>query len=92
MHATLASPQQPADAVLAEARRLAQVLAAVDRLPEREREVLLLAAIEELTTAEIAAVLKKSESSVRSLLFRARTHLQQRLEKTSHARQKGGSE
>jgi len=90
--ATLASPQQPADAVLAEARRLAQVLAAVDRLPEREREVLLLAAIEELTTAEIAAVLKKSESSVRSLLFRARTHLQQRLEKTSHARQKGGSE
>jgi len=78
--AGLISPQRSADAALAEARRLAQVLAAVDRLPQREREVLLLAAIEELTTAEIAAVLKKSESSVRSLLFRARAHLQQRLE------------
>jgi RNA polymerase sigma-70 factor (ECF subfamily) len=89
--AALTSPQQPADAALAEARRLAQVLAAVDCLPQREREVLLLAALEELTTAEIAAVLKKSESSVRSLLFRARAHLQQRLG-TSSARKKGGAE
>jgi RNA polymerase sigma-70 factor (ECF subfamily) len=88
----LASPERPADAVLAEARRFAQVLAAVDRLPARERKVLLLAAIEELTTAEIAAVLKKSESSVRSLLFRARAHLKERLERTSHAQQKGGPE
>jgi len=87
----LISPQRPADAAITEARRLAQVLAAVDRLPQREREVLLLAAIEELTTAEIAAVLKKSESSVRSLLFRARTHLQQRLEPSS-PRQKRGAE
>jgi RNA polymerase sigma-70 factor (ECF subfamily) len=78
--------------VLAEARRLAKVLAAVDRLPQREREVLLLTAIEELTIAEIAAVLKKSESSVRSLLFRARAHLQQRLESILQPRQKGGDE
>ena len=91
--AALTSPQQPVDAALAEARRLAQALAAVDRLPKREREVLLLAAIEELTTAEIAAVLKKSESSVRSLLFRARAHLQQRLEKSSpRSRQQGGAQ
>lgn len=89
--AALTSPQQPADAALAEARHLAQVLAAVDRLPQREREVLLLAAIEELNTAEIAAVLKKSESSVRSLLFRARAHLQQRLE-TSAPQRKGGTD
>ena len=87
--AALTSPQRPADAVLAEGRRLARVLAAVDRLPQREREVLLLAAIEELTTAEIAEVLKKSESSVRSLLFRARTHLQERLKEP---RRRGGSE
>jgi RNA polymerase sigma-70 factor (ECF subfamily) len=92
LSAALASPEQPADTVFAQARRLAQVLAAVDRLPQLEREVLLLAAIEELTTAEIAAVLKKSESSVRSLLFRARAHLHQRLERTSQAQQKGGSE
>jgi RNA polymerase sigma-70 factor (ECF subfamily) len=90
--AALASPERPADAVLAEARRLAKVLAAVDRLPQREREVLLLTAIEELTIAEIAAVLKKSESSVRSLLFRARAHLQQRLESILQPRQKGGDE
>jgi len=89
--AALVSPQQPADAAITAACRLAQVLAAVDRLPQREREVLLLAAIEELTTAEIAVVLKKSESSVRSLLFRARAHLQQRLE-TSSPRKKGGAE
>jgi RNA polymerase sigma-70 factor (ECF subfamily) len=54
---------------------------------------LLLAAIEELTTAEIAAVLKKSESSVRSLLFRARAHLQQRLKAPQQSpRRRGGNE
>jgi RNA polymerase sigma-70 factor (ECF subfamily) len=42
--------------------------------------VLLLSAVDELTAAEIGAVLGRSESSVRSLLFRARTHLRQRLE------------
>jgi len=87
--AALASPERPADAALAEARRLAQVLIAVDRLPQREREVLLLAAVEELTTAEIAAVVKKSESSVRSRLFSARAHLEQRLERMP-LQKKGG--
>jgi RNA polymerase sigma-70 factor, ECF subfamily len=47
-------------------------------LPGREREVLLLSAMEELSTAEIGKVLGRSESSVRSLLFRARTRLKQR--------------
>ena len=89
--AALASPERPADTVLAEARRLAQVLEVVDRLPQREREVLLLAAVEELSTAEMAVVLKKSASSVRSLLFRARAHLQERLEASS-TRKKGGAE
>ena len=54
--------------------------AAVDRLPRAEREVLLLSAIDELSTAEVAALLKRSESSVRSLIFRARAHLQERLD------------
>jgi RNA polymerase sigma-70 factor (ECF subfamily) len=49
-------------------------------LPGKEREALLLSAMDELTSAEIAAVLGRSESSVRSLLFRARAHLHQRLE------------
>jgi RNA polymerase sigma-70 factor (ECF subfamily) len=43
--------------------------------------VLLLSAAEELETAEIAAVMGKSESAVRALLFRARTRLRERLER-----------
>ena len=58
------------------------VLDAIDRLPMREREVVLLSAMEELSTAEIGAVLGRSESSVRSLLFRARGHLRERLERS----------
>lgn len=50
----------------------ARVLAMIDRLPAKEREVLLLSAFEELSTAHIAEVLGTTESSVRSRLFRAR--------------------
>jgi len=55
------------------------VLDAVEGLPKKEREALLLSAMDDLSTAEIAAVLGSSESSVRSLLFRARTRLRNRL-------------
>lgn len=50
----------------------AQVLAVVERLPDKEREVLILSAFEELSSVEIAEVLGITESSVRSRLFRAR--------------------
>ncbi len=76
----LVSADLPADRALAEAASIAQVLAAMEKLPRREREALLLSAMDELSTAEIGAVFGKSESSVRSLLFRARAHLRQRLE------------
>ena len=75
----LVSPTLPADQALAEARHIRQVLAAMERLPAKERQALLLSAIEELSTAEIGAVLGSSESSIRSLLFRARAHLRKRL-------------
>jgi RNA polymerase sigma-70 factor (ECF subfamily) len=78
--ASLASVDLPADQALAEAGQIRRVLAAMERLPQKERQVLLLSAVDELTTVEIGAVLGRSESSVRSLLFRARTHLRQRLE------------
>jgi RNA polymerase sigma-70 factor (ECF subfamily) len=78
--ASLVSADIPADQALAEAGRIRQVLAAMERLPQRERQALLLSAMDELSTAEIGAVLGRSESSVRSLLFRARAHLRQRLE------------
>jgi RNA polymerase sigma-70 factor (ECF subfamily) len=48
------------------------VLACVEKLPAKEREVLLLSAFDELNSVEIAEVLGITESSVRSRLFRAR--------------------
>ena len=56
----------------AAAEHHARVLACVERLPAKERDVLLLSAFEELTSVEIASVLGITESSVRSRLFRAR--------------------
>jgi RNA polymerase sigma-70 factor (ECF subfamily) len=79
---------RPADIALADAGYVRHVLEALDRLPRAEREVLLLSAMDDLTTAEIALMLKRSESSVRSLVFRARTHLNERLERME--RGKGG--
>ena len=61
-----------AEELAAAAQHHARVLACVEQLPAKEREVLLLSAFEELTSVEIAAVLSITESSVRSRLFRAR--------------------
>jgi RNA polymerase sigma-70 factor, ECF subfamily len=77
----LAGKTVPADQAVAEAQRMKAVLRELERLPKAEHHVLLLSAVEELGTAEIAAVLGKSESAVRALLFRARTRLRERLSK-----------
>ena len=69
----------PTDRRLAAAAELGRVLTAMERLPKLERSVLLLSAVEELSTSEIAEVVGRSESGVRSLVYRARTHLEQRL-------------
>jgi RNA polymerase sigma-70 factor (ECF subfamily) len=61
-----------AEEIASAAQHHAHVLACVDRLPVKEREVLMLSAFEELSSVEIAVVLDISESSVRSRLFRAR--------------------
>jgi len=76
----LAATSVAADQALDESQRLRAVLEELERLPKAERHVLLLAAIEELGTAEMAEVLGKSESAVRALLFRARTRLRERLD------------
>jgi RNA polymerase sigma-70 factor (ECF subfamily) len=83
--ASLISRNIPADQAIAEAHKMQTVLREIDCLPSVERSVLLLSAIEELGTPEIAGILKKSESSIRSLLFRARAHLRQRIEKGTRA-------
>ena len=56
----------------AAAQHHAHVLSCVEQLPAKERQVLMLSAFEELSSAEIATVLGTSESSIRSRLFRAR--------------------
>lgn len=71
----------PADQALHEAQRMNSVLCELEKLPKAERHVLLLSAVEELGTAEMAQVLGKSESAVRALLFRARTRLKERMER-----------
>jgi RNA polymerase sigma-70 factor (ECF subfamily) len=77
---SLASTTMPADKVLQEAQRYTTVLREIERLPKAERHVLLLSAVEELTTPEIASVLDRSESAVRALLSRARARLRERLQ------------
>lgn len=67
----------------AAAQHHARVLACVEQLPAKEREVMLLSAFEELTSVEIATVLGITESSVRSRLFRARNQMADLL---NHAR------
>jgi RNA polymerase sigma-70 factor (ECF subfamily) len=54
----------------------------VERLPSKERQVMLLSAFEELTSVEIASVVGITESSVRSRLFRARNLMAEMLDHT----------
>jgi RNA polymerase sigma-70 factor (ECF subfamily) len=80
---SLVSLDLPADRAIAEALELKAVLGEIERLPRAERHVLLLAAVDEMSHAEMAAVLGRSESAVRALLFRARTRLRERLNRRS---------
>jgi RNA polymerase sigma-70 factor (ECF subfamily) len=78
---SLRAKDLPADKALAEAREMQVVLQEIDKLPKAERSALLLSAMDELQTTEIAAVMGKSESAVRALIFRARTRLRERIQK-----------
>ena len=77
-----------AEELAAVAQHHAHVLACVDQLPAKERQVMMLSAFEELSSVEIAEVLEISESSVRSRLFRARNLMAGLLnhERTLHER------
>jgi len=66
-------------------QRHARILALIDTLPAREREVLLLSAVQELSTVEIALVLDTTESTIRSRLYRARHALAALLEQKEFA-------
>lgn len=75
----LPAKEMRADQAVIAAQGHARVLKLIDELPAKERQVILLSAVDELTNAEIAAVLKTTESSVRSRLFRARRELATKL-------------
>jgi RNA polymerase sigma-70 factor (ECF subfamily) len=77
----LPAKEMRADQAVIAAQRHARVLALIDELPAKERQALLLSALEELSNAEIASVLGITESSVRSRLFRARRDLAEKLRK-----------
>jgi RNA polymerase sigma-70 factor, ECF subfamily len=70
----------------AAAQHHARILQLIEKLPAKEREVLVLSAFEELSSVEIAAVLGITESSVRSRLFRARNLMADLLERPRSAR------
>ena len=78
---SLVASETPADEAMDEAQRMATVLREMERLPKKERQVLLLSALDELSTAETAAIVGRTESAVRALLFRARMRLRTRLQK-----------
>jgi len=61
--------------------RSAILFAAIDRLPENQKTVFVLAKIENLSYAEITEVMKISLASVESLMFRAKQNLQKLLSK-----------
>jgi RNA polymerase sigma-70 factor (ECF subfamily) len=69
-----------AERMVITAQRHARILRLIDSLPEREREVLLLSAVKEMSTVEIALILKTTESTIRSRLYRARHALAALLE------------
>jgi len=81
-----------AEELAAAAQHHARVLGCVDRLPEKERQVLVLSAFEEMQSGEIAEVLGITESSVRSRLFRARNLLAGMLDHARTVRQRPGAD
>jgi len=82
----LPSNDRRADDSIVSVQEHNRILALIDRLPGKERQALLLSAIEELSTVQIAAVLGTTESSIRSRIFRARRELSALLEKEGVSR------
>lgn len=74
------SRDSSAELAIGAAQGCARILRLIDQLPRKEQEVLRLSALEELGTPEFAAILKTTESSDRSCLFRARQRLRERME------------
>lgn len=83
---TLTTNDMRADDTAISSEECARILGLIERLPAKERQALLLSAVEELSTIEIAVILQTTESSVRSRIFRARRELALLLAKEGVAR------
>jgi RNA polymerase sigma-70 factor (ECF subfamily) len=77
--ADLPDPRYDQSAATAAGELEAHVAACVDRLPPRQREVVVLRIAEELPVAEVARILKTNESNVHATLYAARQRLKQLL-------------
>jgi RNA polymerase sigma-70 factor (ECF subfamily) len=77
-----ASPEQ--DAMEASERMVLRRL--IDGLPEELRQALLLSAVEEMTSREVAKVMGIPEGTVRTRVMRARTELKRRFEEMREVR------
>ncbi|MBM4384404.1 MAG: sigma-70 family RNA polymerase sigma factor [Deltaproteobacteria bacterium] len=75
----LAAEESPVDEIVNARREGSEVEAALQKLPERQRAALWLAAVEGLPYAEVAQALETSESSVKALVHRARVALAEQL-------------
>lgn len=83
---TLPANRPTAESVTISSQEHGRILSLIDQLPRKERDALLLSAVEELSTAQAAGVLNTTESSVRSRIFRARHQLAALLDKERIAR------
>ncbi|HPO18967.1 MAG TPA: sigma-70 family RNA polymerase sigma factor [Rubrivivax sp.] len=80
------APQPGPDEQFAQRQRLGLLDAALRQLPPEQREVLLLREIEQLSYAQIAAVLQVQEGTVKSRIARARAALLDRFERATGER------
>lgn len=73
--ALLADPAPPLDEAAADREELDRLWRAIAELPRNLKEPLVLRVIDELSQAEVAAVLKISEKAVETRVYRARKRL-----------------
>ena len=80
--AALPDPAHSPEQLSSDTEQRALLRRLIHALPEHLRQPLLLSSIDELTSAEIGAILHLPEGTVRTRLMRARTELRRRFEAT----------
>ena len=70
---------KPADTALLDAEMQAAIQRAIDELPEQQRMAIILRRYDDVPYEEIGEILDLSVPAVKSVLFRARTDLREKL-------------